>query len=69
MADTTTDKLDKIIRIVIRTETQVAALMKADAHTRITKLESAHKFWKAVAIAVPSFGGLILATLKYFDQL
>jgi len=69
MADTNSEKLDKIIRVVTRTEVQVEALMKADSHTRITKLESAHKFWKAVAIAVPSFGGLILGILKYFDQL
>jgi hypothetical protein len=40
--------------------------MKADAHTRITKLESAHKFWKALGIAVPSFGGLTLGIMKFF---
>ena len=69
MADSTTDKLDKIIRVVTRTEVQVEALMKADSHTRLVKLESAHKFWRSVAIAIPSFGGLILATLKFFDQI
>lgn len=69
MADTNSDKLDKIIRVVTRTEVQVEALMKADAHTRITKLESAHRFWKAVAIAAPSFGGLALAILRYFGQI
>ena len=70
MADTTTaDKLDKIIRVVTRTEVQVEALMKADAHTRITKLESAHKFWKALVIAVPSFGGVVIAVLKFFGQI
>jgi hypothetical protein len=70
MADTTTeDKLDKIIRVVTRTEVQVEALMKADAHTRITKLESAHKFWKALAIAVPSFSGLIFTVLKFFGHI
>jgi hypothetical protein len=69
MADTNSDKLDKIIRVVTRTEVQVEALMKADAHTRITKLESAHKFWKAVVIAIPSFGGLTLAILRYFGQI
>ena len=68
MADATTEKLDKIIRVVTRTEVQVEALMKADAHTRITKLESAHKFWKAVAIAVPSLGGLVLGIMKFFGQ-
>jgi hypothetical protein len=69
MADTTEDKLDKITRVVIRTEVLVEALMKADAHTRITKLESAHKFWKALIIAVPSFGGLIAGILKFFGQI
>jgi hypothetical protein len=65
MANTTTeDKLDKIIRVVTRTEVQVEALMKADAHTRITKLESAHKFWKSLAIAVPSVGGLVVGIMK-----
>ena len=58
------DKLDKITRIVIRTETQVTALVEADAHTRITKLESIAKFWKALFIAVPSFGGLIFGIWK-----
>jgi hypothetical protein len=70
MADTTTtgDKLDKIIRVVTRTEVQVEALMKADAHTRLTKLEAAHKFWKAVAIAFPSIGGLIVGLMRYFNN-
>ena len=65
---TTEDKLDKIIRVVTRTEVQVEALMLADAHTRLTKLESAHKFWKGMAVAVPSLGGLILGMLKFFGQ-
>jgi len=68
MADTNSDKLDKIIRVVTRTEVQVEALMQADAHTRITKLESAHKFWKAVAIAIPPLGALILGCMTYFDN-
>lgn len=63
------DKLDKIIRVVTRTEVQVEALMKADSHTRITKLESAHKFWKVLIIATPSFGGLALGALKFFDKI
>ena len=42
------DKLDKIIRVVTRTEVQVEALIRADAHTRLTKLESRNK---AIAIA------------------
>jgi hypothetical protein len=67
MADITTeDKLDKIIRVVTRTEVQVEALMKADAHTRLTKLESAHKFWKGMAVAVPSFGALVTGIWKLF---
>ena len=69
MADTTADKLDKIIRVVTRTEVQVEALMKADAHTRIIKLESAHKFWKAIFIAVPSLAGLVTGALKFFDKI
>ena len=68
MADTNSDKLDKIIRVVTRTEVQVEALMKADSHTRLVKLESAHKFWKAIAIAVPSFSGLIFGIVKFFDH-
>lgn len=66
---TTEDKLDKIIRVVTRTEVQVEALMGADSHTRITRLETAHRFWRALVIAVPAFGGLVLGTLKYFDRL
>ena len=61
------DKLDKIIRVVTRTEVQVESLMEADAHTRLTKLESAHKFWRAVIIAVPSFGGLVLGLVKILN--
>ena len=63
------DKLDKIIRVVIRTEAQVEALIMADAHTRLTKLESAHKFWKAIGITVPSCGTLVLGVLKYFNRI
>jgi hypothetical protein len=69
MADTNSDKLDKIIRVVTRTEVQVEALMKADAHTRITKLEQAHKFWKMMAMAVPSFSGLIFGAYKFLESL
>jgi hypothetical protein len=59
------DKLDKILRVVVRTEVQVEALMLADSHTRLTKLETAHKFWKGMAVAVPSFGGLLFGILRY----
>jgi hypothetical protein len=69
MANSTEDKLDKIIRVVTRTEVQVEGLMKADAHTRLTKLESAHKFWKALVFAVPSFGGLLVGILKFFGHI
>jgi hypothetical protein len=41
--------------------------MKADAHTRITKLETAHKFWRSLAVAIPSFGGLVFLVIKFFD--
>jgi hypothetical protein len=69
MADTVTeDKLDKITRVVIRTEVLVETLMKADAHTRLTKLEQAHKFWKGMAIAVPSIGGLCTGIWRIFGQ-
>jgi signal recognition particle GTPase len=64
MANTDSDKLDKIIRVVTRTEVQVEALMEADAHTRITRLEQAHKFWKALAIAVPSICGIVIGALR-----
>jgi hypothetical protein len=65
---TTEDKLDKIMRVVVRTETQVEALMQADSHTRLTKLETAHKFWRALLIALPSFGGLVLGALKLMSM-
>jgi hypothetical protein len=69
MADTTnSDKLDKIIRVVTRTEVQVEALMKADSHTRITKLEQAHKFWKALLVAVPSVSGIIFGLFKLLNM-
>lgn len=63
------DKLDKIIRIVTKTEVKVEALMKADAHTRITKLETAHKFWKTICLAVPGFGTLLFGVLKFFEAI
>ena len=68
MPDTNSDKLDKIIRVVTRTEVQVEALMKADSHTRITKLESAHKFWKGLVVAVPSLGGILFGIFRYFSS-
>jgi hypothetical protein len=66
---TTEEKLDKIIRVVTRTEVQVQALMEADAHTRLTKLETIHKFWRTCLIAVPGFGGLTLGLLKILDKI
>jgi len=63
------EKLDKLLRVTTRTETQVEALVAQDSHTRICTLESAHKFWKALVIAVPSFGGLVLGLLKAFDKI
>lgn len=62
------DKLDKIIRVVTRTEVQVETLLEADLHTRITKLESAHKFWKTLAVAFPGFGTLAFGVFKYFQS-
>ena len=67
MEETNGDKLDKIIRVVTRTEVQVEALMKADSHTRITKLESAHKFWKGLVVAVPSACGILFGLFKLFS--
>jgi len=37
------DKLDKLLRITTRVETQVENLMKANAGHRITKLETRNK--------------------------
>jgi hypothetical protein len=35
-----------------------------DAHTRICSLEQSRKMWRAVVVAVPSFGGLLFAAFK-----
>jgi hypothetical protein len=49
-------------------KTQVDLLMKetdeTKAHTRICSLEQSRKVWRAVVLAVPSFGGLLFAALK-----
>lgn len=63
------EKLDQIIRVVTRTEVQVEALMQADSHTRITKLEAAHKFWRALVIALPGFVVAVLGILSYFNHI
>lgn len=60
------DKLDKIIRVVTRTEVQVEALMHADAHTRLTKLETTQKNGKwlvGICMAVPT---IVFSALRYF---
>lgn len=60
------DKLDKIIRVVTRTEVQVEALMKADSDNRITGLETGFKWMKGIVIAVPSFGALIFGAVRLY---
>jgi hypothetical protein len=71
------EKLDKIIRVVTRTEVQVEALMKgtevqvealmkADADNRITSIETGMKWMKGVIIAVPSFGALIFGAIRLY---
>lgn len=60
------DKLDKILEVVIRTETEVKEIKSKDLHTRVVKLESAHKFWKTIALATPPVVGCILGALRYF---
>jgi hypothetical protein len=60
------EKLDKIIRVVTRTEVQVEALMKADADNRITSIETGMKWMKGIIIAVPSFGALIFGSIRLY---
>ena len=57
------DKLDKLLEVTTRTETQVIACMKVDAGTRLTKLETSSKVLKWVGTTVIS---LITIALTYF---
>ena len=66
---TSEEKLDEIYNVVIRTEVQVEALMQADSHTRITKLEVAHKFWKQLVVAIAPVATCLFAVLKYLNVL
>ena len=66
--DRLTDRVDEIFHIVTRTETQVVGLMNADAHTRICKLEAAHKFWKNFFFyGTGAAGAIIIALLEFFN--
>lgn len=58
------DKLDKLIRVVTRTETQVEALVKADSHTRLTKLETKSKVLQWVGATGMSVLGLAMTYIK-----
>jgi len=69
----TEEKLDKILKVVTRTETQVEELRLHDTHTRVTRLETAHKFWKMIVLWVPTglsaLVGMIVGLLKIFDRI
>ena len=54
------DNLDKLLRVTTRTETQVLALVKIDAGTRLTKLETSNKVLKWVGTTVVSILSLVL---------
>jgi hypothetical protein len=58
------DKLDKLIRVTTRTETQVEALIKANAGTRLTKLETRNKVIQWVGGVAMSCMGLAMTYLK-----
>ena len=60
------EKLDRILEVVIRTETEVKEIKSKDLHTRVVKLESAHKFWKTIAISSPAIAGAVFGALRYF---
>lgn len=62
------EKLDKIIRVVTRTEKAVELLEAADSHTRLTKLETKNKTIMGLLLAIPTFGGLIFGALRYFKM-
>ena len=57
------DKLDKLLRVTTRTETQVQALVKIDAGTRLTKLETSNKVLKWAGTTVVS---ILSLALTYF---
>lgn len=59
-------KLDKIIRVVTRTEVKVEALEKADASTRLTKLETTQKNTKYILGLAMALPAMIFSALRYF---
>ena len=59
------EKLDRILEVVVRTETNVEELKSKDLHTRVVRLESAHKFWKTIALASPAVAGAVFGALRY----
>lgn len=58
------DKLDKLIRVTTRTETQVKALMDAEPEKRLTKLETRSKVLQWVGGVAMSAMGLVLTYIK-----
>ena len=62
------DKLDRLLRVTTRTETQVKALMEADAGTRLTTIETTqknNKYFLGLAMALPT---IVLSGLRYFKM-
>ena len=58
------DKLDKLIRVTTRVETQVEALIKANSGHRITKLETRSKVLTWVGSVAMGLGGLAMTYIK-----
>ena len=63
------EKLEKILRVVTRTEVQVEQLVSKDMHTRITRLETRNKVLQWVGGIAISAMGLAITVLRYFDSL
>ena len=58
------DKLDKLLRITIRTETQVQGLLLQNAGHRLTKLETRSKVLQWVGGFAVTVGGLAMTYIK-----
>ena len=58
------DKLDKLLRVTTRVETQVEALIKANAGHRITKLETRSKVLTWVGSVAMGLSGLAMTYIK-----
>jgi hypothetical protein len=60
----------QIDRAILKTKVEQLRddLKEADAHTRICSLEQSRKVWKAVVVAIPAFGGLLLGILRYMKM-